>query len=240
MPWDMEIGDVDKFRLRCLVIEDEPDTAKYICNGLKEDGFATVWCRNGAEGLHLAKNEDWDAVILDRMLPGGVEGLRIVEAVRALGKATPVVVLSALANLDERVKGLRSGGDDYLTKPFGMSELLARVHAVLRRANRAGDVAELTIADLRLDLRRRKAERAGRQILLQPREFRLLEYLVRNQGQIVTRSMLLESVWDYHFDPQTNVVDVQISRLRQKIDKNFSPPLLHTVRGAGYMIAVDV
>jgi two-component system OmpR family response regulator len=236
----MEIGDVDKFRLRCLVIEDEPDTAKYICNGLKEDGFATVWCRNGAEGLHLAKNEDWDAVILDRMLPGGVEGLRIVEAVRALGKATPVVVLSALANLDERVKGLRSGGDDYLTKPFGMSELLARVHAVLRRANRAGDVAELTIADLRLDLRRRKAERAGRQILLQPREFRLLEYLVRNQGQIVTRSMLLESVWDYHFDPQTNVVDVQISRLRQKIDKNFSPPLLHTVRGAGYMIAVDV
>jgi two-component system OmpR family response regulator len=236
----MEIGDVDKFRLRCLVIEDEPDTAKYICNGLKEDGFATVWCRNGAEGLHLAKNEDWDAVILDRMLPGGVEGLRIVEAVRALGKATPVVVLSALANLDERVKGLRSGGDDYLTKPFGMSELLARVHAVLRRANRAGDVAELTIADLRLDLRRRKAERAGRQILLQPREFRLLEYLVRNQGQIVTRGMLLESVWDYHFDPQTNVVDVQISRLRQKIDKNFSPPLLHTVRGAGYMIAVDV
>jgi two-component system OmpR family response regulator len=236
----MEIGDADKFRLRCLVIEDEPDTAKYICNGLKEDGFATVWCRNGAEGLHLAKNEDWDAVILDRMLPGGVEGLRIVEAVRALGKATPVVVLSALANLDERVKGLRSGGDDYLTKPFGMSELLARVHAVLRRANRAGDVAELTIADLRLDLRRRKAERAGRQILLQPREFRLLEYLVRNQGQIVTRSMLLESVWDYHFDPQTNVVDVQISRLRQKIDKNFSPPLLHTVRGAGYMIAVDV
>jgi two-component system OmpR family response regulator len=236
----MERNDATKFRGRCLLIEDEPDTAQYVCNGLKEDGFATVWCRNGAEGLLRAKNEDWDAVIVDRMLPGGVEGLRIVEAVRAAGKATPVVVLSALANIDERVKGLRSGSDDYLTKPFGMSELLARVHAVLRRAQWSSDVAELSIADLRLDLRRRRAERAGRPITLQPREFRLLEYLVRNQGQIVTRSMLLEWVWDYHFEPQTNVVDVQISRLRQKIDKNFSPPLLHTVRGAGYMIAIDV
>jgi two-component system, OmpR family, response regulator len=225
--------------MRCLVIEDDADTARYVGNGLKEDGFATTWCRNGADGLHLATEENWDIVILDRMLPGDVEGLKIVETLRALGKTTPVIVLSALASLDERVRGLRSGGDDYLTKPFGISELLARVHALLRRSAPAEDVSELRVADLRLDLRRRRAERAGKPVALQPREFRLLEYLVRHQGQIVTRTMLLESVWDYHFDPQTNVIDVQISRLRQKIDKNFSPALLRTVRGAGYMITDD-
>jgi two-component system OmpR family response regulator len=225
--------------MRCLVIEDEADTARYICNGLKEEGFVVTWCRGGADGLHLATDERWDVIILDRMLPGDVDGLKIILTMRALGKTTPVVVLSALASLDERVRGLRSGGDDYLTKPFGISELLARVHALLRRSTRTEDVSELRIADLRLDLQRRRAERSGKQIMLQPREFRLLEFLVRHQGQIVTRSMLLESVWDYHFDPQTNIIDVQISRLRQKIDKNFSPPLLHTVRGAGYMIAVD-
>jgi two-component system, OmpR family, response regulator len=225
--------------MRCLVIEDEADTARYICNGLTEDGFETIWCRNGTDGLRLATGESWDVVVLDRMLPGEVDGLKIVETVRALGKDTPIIVLSALANLDERVEGLRSGGDDYLTKPFGMTELVARIHAVLRRAAPATDATELCVADLRLDLRRRRAERAGKPIMLQPREFRLLEYLVRNQGQIVTRTMLLESVWDYHFDPQTNVIDVQISRLRQKIDRNFSPPLLHTVRGSGYMISAD-
>ncbi len=173
------------------------------------------------------------------MLPGDVDGLKIVETVRACGKATPIIVLSALASLDERVIGLRSGSDDYLTKPFGMPELVARINALLRRTVRQADVSELRVADLRLDLRCRKAERAGQPIMLQPREFRLLEYLVRHQGQIVTRSMLLEAVWDYRFDPQTNVVDVQISRLRQKIDRNFSPPLLHTVRGTGYMISPD-
>jgi two-component system, OmpR family, response regulator len=225
--------------MRCLVIEDEADTARYICNGLTEDGFETIWCRNGTDGLRLATGESWDVVVLDRMLPGDIEGLTIVETIRGQGKTTPIIVLSALANLDERVKGLRSGGDDYLTKPFGMTELVARIHAVLRRAAPATDAAELCVADLRLDLRRRRAERAGQPIMLQPREFRLLEYLVRNQGQIVTRTMLLESVWDYHFDPQTNVIDVQISRLRQKIDRNFSPPLLHTVRGSGYMISAD-
>jgi two-component system OmpR family response regulator len=178
-------------------------------------------------------------MILDRMLPGEIDGLSIVQTMRDVRKTTPVLILSALASLDERVRGLRSGGDDYLTKPFAFSELLARVQALLRRSGMREDISELRIADLKLDLRRRKVERATKPIELQPREFRLLEYLVRHQGQVVTRTMLLESVWDYHFDPQTNVIDVQISRLRQKIDKEFSPPLLHTVRGVGYMICIN-
>jgi len=225
--------------MRCLVIEDEADTARYICNGLKEAGFTVTWCSNGADGLHLAEGERWDVVILDRMLPGGIDGLSILQTIRQLQKTTPVLVLSALASLDERVRGLHSGGDDYLTKPFAFSELLARVQALTRRSGLQEEVSELWIADLKLDLRRRRAERASKPITLQPREFRLLEYLVRHQGQVVTRTMLLESVWDYHFDPQTNVIDVQISRLRQKIDKDFSPPLLHTVRGAGYMMCAN-
>jgi two-component system OmpR family response regulator len=225
--------------MQCLLIEDDADTARYVCNGLKEAGFVVEWCRNGVDGLHLATNERWDVIILDRMLPGDVEGLSIVQAIRTLGKATPVLVLSALASLDERVLGLQGGGDDYLTKPFAFSEFLARVQALLRRSGMKDDVSELQIADLKLDLRRRRAERANKPIALQPREFRLLEYLVRHQGHVVTRTMLLEAVWDYHFDPQTNAVDVQISRLRQKIDKDFSPPLLHTVRGVGYMVCVD-
>jgi two-component system OmpR family response regulator len=171
--------------MRCLVIEDEIDTARYICNGLKEAGFDVDWCQNGVDGLHLAADENWDVVILDRLLPGNADG-----------------------------------------------------QALLRRSAMHQDVTELMIADLKLDLRRHRAERANKVIALQPREFRLLEYLFRNQGQVVTRTMLLEAVWEYHFDPQTNVIDVQISRLRHRIDKGFSPQLLHTVRGAGYMIAV--
>ena len=225
--------------VRCLVIEDEADTARYICDGLKEAGFTVSWCRDGVDGVRLATDESWDVMILDRMLPGDIDGLSIVQTVREVRKTTPVLILSALASLDERVRGLRSGGDDYLTKPFAFSELLARVQALLRRSGMREDISELRIADLKLDLRKRKVERAMKPIELQPREFRLLEYLVRHQGQVVTRSMLLESVWDYHFDPQTNVIDVQISRLRQKIDKEFSPPLLHTVRGVGYMICVN-
>ncbi len=225
--------------MQCLLIEDDADTARYISKGLKEVGFAVMWARTGADGLHLATSESWDVVILDRMLPGDVEGLSILQAMRTLGKVTPVLVLSALASLDERVRGLRGGGDDYLTKPFAFSELLARLQALVRRSGIRDDVPELQIADLKLDLRRRRAERASRPIALQPREFRLLEYLVRHQGQVVTRTMLLEAVWDYHFEPQTNVIDVQISRLRQKIDRGFSPPLLHTVRGVGYMVSVD-
>lgn len=225
--------------MRCLVIEDETDTARYICNGLREAGHTATLARDGVGGLDLAANERWDVIILDRMLPGSVDGLSIVAMIRNLGKTTPVLILSALANLDERVRGLRGGGDDYLTKPFAFSELLARVEALFRRGAIGEDSRELRIADLRLDLRTRRAERAGRPIALQPREFRLLEYLVRHQGQVVTRTMLLESVWDYYFDPQTNVIDVQISRLRRKIDKDFLPQLLHTVRGIGYMMSAD-
>jgi two-component system OmpR family response regulator len=225
--------------MRCLVIEDQADTARYICNGLKEAGFTVTWCPDGVDALHLAAGERWDMVILDRLLPGDVDGLSIVQTVRKLHKTTPILILSAVASLDERVRGLRSGGDDYLTKPFAFSELLARVQALLRRSGMREDVAELWIADLKVDLRTRKVERATKSIALQPREFRLLEYLLRHQGQVVTRTMLLESVWDYHFDPQTNVIDVQISRLRQKIDRDFSPPLLHTVRGVGYMMCVN-
>jgi len=225
--------------MKCLLIEDDAETARYLSKGLKEAGFVVEWCRNGADGLHLATSERWDVVILDRMLPGDVEGLSIIRAIRTLGQATPVLILSALASLDERVRGLRDGGDDYLTKPFAFSELLVRIQGLLRRSGMKEDVSELQIADLKLDLRRRRAERANTPIALQPREFRLLEYLVRHQGQVVTRTMLLEAVWDYHFDPQSNAIDVQISRLRQKLDKHFSPPLLHTVRGVGYMVAVD-
>jgi two-component system OmpR family response regulator len=225
--------------MRCLVIEDEADTARYICNGLEEAGHTATLVRDGGNGLHLATNERWDIIILDRMLPGGVDGLSIIATIRGLGKTTPVLILSALASLDERVRGLRAGGDDYLTKPFAFSELLARVEALLRRGTVREDNHELWIADLRLNLRTRRAERAGKTIALQPREFRLLEYLVRHQGQVVTRTMLLESVWDYSFDPQTNVIDVQISRLRRKIDRDFSPQLLHTVRGIGYMMSAD-
>ncbi len=223
--------------VRCLIIEDEADTARFVCNGLRESGYTVTWCRKSATGLDIATSEQWDVIILDRMLPGNTDGLSIVKTLRELGKSTPVLIVSALASLDERVRGLREGGDDYLTKPFAFSELLARVEALTRRSKLSEDVGELRIADLKLDLRARRVERAGKAILLQPREFRLLEYLVRHQNQMVTRTMLLESVWDYHFDPQTNVIDVQISRLRSKIDKGFSPPLLHTVRGAGYMVS---
>ena len=173
------------------------------------------------------------------MLPGGIDGLSILTTIRSLGKITPVLILSALSSLDERIKGLRSGGDDYLTKPFAFSELLARLEALLRRPALQEEVQELRIADLRVDLKRRKVERAAKTISLQPREFRLLEYLLRNKGQVVTRTMLLEAVWDYHFDPQTGVIDVQISRLRQKVDKGFSPQLIHTIRGVGYMMSED-
>ena len=225
--------------MRCLVIEDEADTARYVCNGLREAGHTATLVRDGVGGLHLSTNERWDVIILDRMLPGGVDGLSIVATIRNLGKTTPILILSALASLDERVRGLRGGGDDYLTKPFALSELLARIDALVRRGVATEESRELWIADLRLDLRTRRAERAGKPISLQPREFRLLEYLVRHQGQVVTRTMLLEAVWDYYFDPQTNVIDVQISRLRRKIDKDFSPQLLHTVRGIGYMMSAD-
>ena len=222
--------------MRCLVIEDEAKTADYIRKGLEEEGHGVVLCADGGEGVRLGVGSQWDVMILDRMLPGGVDGLSILQAVRQAGKATPVLVLSALASLDERVKGLRQGGDDYLTKPFAFSELMARIEALTRRNQQREDVRELRIADLRMDLVKRKVERGGKPILLRPREFRLLEFMVRHQDQVITRTMLLESVWDCHFDPGTNIIDVQISRLRNKIDKGFSPALLHTLRGEGYTV----
>jgi two-component system OmpR family response regulator len=225
--------------VKCLVIEDDAATSSYICNGLREAGYGVRACGNGLDGLHHATNESWDIVVLDRLLPGRMDGLSIVETLRNLGKSTPVLIVSALTSIDERVRGLRRGGDDYISKPFAFSELLARVEALLRRAGSAAQPAQLRVADLALDVRTLKAVRGATPIALQPREFRLLEYLMRNEGQVVTRTMLLEAVWDCHFDPQTNVIDVQISRLRNKIDRDFSPPLIHTVRGVGYRLSAS-
>lgn len=223
--------------MRCLVIEDDAETSAYVCKGLTEAGQVAVPCYDGLEGLQRATNESWDVLILDRLLPGDVDGLAILGKVRELGKKTPVLIVSALNSVDERIRGLRAGGDDYITKPFAFSELLARVDALLRRANTGADVAAtLRVMDLVLDRNSFRVTRAGRPISLQPREFRLLEYLMRHAGQVVTRTMLFEAVWDYRFDPQTNVIDVQISRLRNKIDKEFAVPLIHTIRGVGYSL----
>jgi len=225
--------------VKCLVIEDDAATSTYICNGLREAGYGVRACSNGLDGLHHASNESWDIVVLDRLLPGQVDGLSIVETLRSLGKGTPVLIVSALTSIDERVRGLRRGGDDYVSKPFAFSELLARVEALLRRAGSMAQATQLRVADLALDVRTLRAVRGATPIPLQPREFRLLEYLMRNEGQVVTRTMLLEAVWDCHFDPQTNVIDVQISRLRTKIDRDFSPALIHTVRGVGYRLSAS-
>jgi two-component system OmpR family response regulator len=222
--------------MRVLVVEDDPQVAAYLVKGLKEQGHNVDHAADGKNGLFLATSEDYDAMIIDRMLPE-LDGLAIVKSVRAAGKTTPMLILSALGDVDARVAGLRAGGDDYLTKPFAFSELLARLDALLRRGRQA-PVAETTlrVGDLELDQLTRTVKRGGHVITLQPREYRLLEYLMNNAGRVVTRTMLLEQVWDYHFDPQTNVIDVHISRLRGKIDKGFEQALLQTVRGAGYMI----
>ncbi len=225
--------------MRILLIEDEADMARYLMAGLAENGYEVRHCDTAQAGLKSAYADACDVMIIDRMLPDEQEGLEIVKTLREAGLKTPILVLSALASLDERVRGLREGGDDYLTKPFAFPELLARIEALMRRGNPVADTRVLRIADLTLDLRTRRAERAGLPITLQPREFRLLEYLVRNQNQIVTRTMLLESVWDIHFDPGTNVIDVQISRLRNKIDKGHDLPLLHTIRGVGFRLGID-
>jgi two-component system OmpR family response regulator len=222
--------------MRILIIEDDCDVASYLVKGLKEHGHTVDHAEDGQKGLLLATGESYDVMVIDRMLPG-IDGLSIVKSVRAAEKATPMLVLSALGEVDDRVEGLRAGGDDYLAKPFAFSELLARIEALVRRtSNPAAGETHLRVGDLELDLLTRAARRAGRSIELQPREFRLLEYLMRHAGQVVTRTMLLEHVWEYHFDPQTNVIDVQISRLRSKIDKGFDAPLIQTVRGAGYML----
>jgi len=223
--------------MKILLVEDNERMAGFLLKGLREQGHTVDHAGNGRDGLFLAGSEPYDAMILDRMLPGGVEGLAIVEALRATGNKTPILILSALGEVDDRIRGLRAGGDDYLAKPFAFGELVARLDALVRRARDLGPEPELTVGDLRMDPRSRTVTRAGKPIQLQPREFRLLEYLLRHAGQVVTRTMLLENVWDYHFDPQTNVIDSHVSKLRRKIDADFAVPLLHTVRGAGYKLA---
>jgi two-component system OmpR family response regulator len=225
--------------MRILVVEDDKDVAGFVVKGLREAGHTVQHADNGRDGLFLAASENFDAIVLDRMLPGGIDGLRLLETLRAQDNATPVVFLSALGQVDDRVKGLKAGGDDYLTKPFAFAELLARVEALTRRGKSDGPTTRLMVGDLEMDLLSRSVRRGVQKIELQPREFRLLEYLMRHAGQVVTRTMLLEGVWDYHFDPQTNVIDVHVSRLRQKIDKPFELPLLHTVRNAGYMLRAE-
>jgi two-component system OmpR family response regulator len=220
---------------RILVIEDDPELAANLAAGLKDAGYQVVQAADGDAGLAAAQKEAFDAMIVDRMLPKR-DGLSVISTLRGMSNQTPVLILSALDQVDDRVTGLRAGGDDYLPKPYALSELLARLEALLRRKDSSGAATKLRAGDLEMDLLTRTVTRAGKEIDLQPREFILLEYLVRHAGQVVTRTMLLEGVWDFHFDPQTNVIDVHISRLRQKIDKGFPHALLQTIRGAGYMI----
>ena len=221
--------------MRLLIVEDDRDAADYIVRAFGEVGHVADRATDGEEGLALALDGQYDVLIVDRMLPQR-DGLSMIGALRAKGITTPVLILSALGQVDDRVQGLRAGGDDYLPKPYSFSELLARVEALARR--RAGRSEEMVyrVGDLALDRLSHQVTRGAEEIVLQPREFRLLEYLMKHAGQVVTRTMLLENVWDYHFDPQTNVIDVHVSRLRGKIDKGFERPLLHTVRGSGYML----
>ena len=223
--------------MRILLVEDDNQTSAFIAKGLREAGHAVDHAADGKQGLFLASTEPFDVIVLDRMLPG-LDGLAVLRTLRGAGNRTPVLVLTALGDVDHRVEGLRAGADDYLVKPFAFAELSARLDGITRRARGDDERAptRLQTAGLELDLLSREALREGRRIELQPREFRLLEYLMRHAGQVVTRTMLLEKVWDYHFDPQTNVIDVHVSRLRQKIDRGFDRPLLHTVRGAGYCL----
>lgn len=221
--------------MRVLVIEDEPETAAFLQKALKESGHVTEHAKDGHAGLELGLDGSYDVMIVDRMLPGR-DGLSVISELRTNDIQTPVLILSALGEVDDRVKGLRAGGDDYLTKPYAFSELLARIEALARRPAPEEVVTRYTVSDLTLDRLTHEVSRGDTSITLQPREFRLLEYLMKHAGQVVTRTMLLEHVWDYHFDPQTNVIDVHISRLRAKIDKNFERPLLHTIRGAGYTV----
>ena len=221
--------------MKILLIEDDREAADYIVQALDESGHVAHHASDGESGYAMASGMDYDVMIIDRMLPRR-DGLSIVESLRAEGDTTPVLILSALGEVDDRVTGLRAGGDDYLTKPYAFTELLARIEVLARRQGSTPTATSFEVGGLTLDRLSRKVERDGEVITLQPREFRLLEYLMRHTGQVVTRTMLLENVWDYHFDPQTNVIDVHMSRLRSKIDKGFASPLLHTIRGAGYMI----
>ena len=221
--------------MHMLLIEDDTQTASFIQKGLAESGHVADHADNGEDGYHMALTGQYDVLIIDRMLPQK-SGLDVIKELREQKIETPVLILSALGDVDDRVEGLRAGGDDYLVKPYAFSELLARLQALVRRASPAQELTLLRVHDLQMDLSKHSVTRAGQVIHLQPREFTLREYLMRHADEVVTRTMLLENVWDYHFDPQTNVIDVHISRLRSKIDRDFNPPLLHTVRGAGYSL----
>ncbi len=221
--------------MKILVIEDDAATAAYLANGLRELGHVVDVAADGRDGLMLAAGGGHDALIVDRMLPG-LDGLGVVKTLRGAGVKAPVIFLTALGGIDDRVAGLEAGGDDYLVKPFAFAELVARLQALARRPPITGEVTSLRVADLEMDLLRRTVSRAGRRLELQPREFRLLEVLMRNAGRVVTRTMLLEQVWDFHFDPRTNIVETHVSRLRAKVDRGQAVELIHTVRGAGYVI----
>jgi two-component system, OmpR family, response regulator len=225
--------------MKILLVEDNERVAQFVRKGLFEEGHIVDHADNGRDGLFFAASGQYDVMILDRMLPGGVDGLGIVEVLRKTENRTPILILSALAEVDDRIRGLRAGGDDYLAKPFAFGELAARLEALVRRSQGVEIQTVLTVSDLRIDLLSHKVTRGGKPIQLQRREFKLLEYLMRHAGQVVTRTMLLENVWEHHFDPQTNVIDVHISRLRQKIDAGSSCPLLHTLRGIGYRLGTS-
>ncbi len=221
--------------MRLLLVEDDEKIASFIIKGLKQSGFAVDHAADGEEGLSLALVEPYDAAIIDIMLPK-LDGLSLIEKMRSEGKNTPIIILSAKRSVDDRVKGLQKGGDDYLTKPFSFSELLARIQALIRRSTASTEPTTLSVGDLSLDLLKREVIRRGQKLELQPREFSLLEYLMRNSGRVVSKTMILEHVWDYAFDPQTNVVDVLVCRLRNKVDRGFSNKLIHTIRGVGYVL----
>ncbi len=221
--------------MKLLLVEDDAEGAAYLKKALSESGHIVDHAAVGREGLLLAAGEPYDVIVLDRMLPQ-MDGLAILRTIRASGVKTPVLLLTALGGIDDRVEGLEAGGDDYLVKPFAMAELLARINALARRPPTQDVQTTLQVADLQLDLLRRQVTRAGQRVELQPREFQLLEYLMRHAGRVVTRTMLLESVWDFHFDPKTNIVETHMSRLRGKIDRGRIPELIHTVRGAGYCL----
>ncbi|HTD11488.1 MAG TPA: response regulator transcription factor [Steroidobacteraceae bacterium] len=222
--------------MKILVVEDNARVARFVCQGLREAGHTVEHADNGRDGMFTAASAPYDVIVMDRMLPGNIDGLAIIEALRKADNRTPILILSALDAVDERIRGLRAGGDDYLTKPFALGELLARVDALGRRSSGGDADRTLQVGDLRMDLLTRRVTRGSRVITLQPREFKLLEYLMRHANQVVTRTMLLEGVWDYNFDPQTNVVDVHISKLRQKLELDTERPLVRTVRNAGYMM----
>ena len=225
--------------MKLLLVEDNERVANFVKKGLTEAGHTIDHADNGRDGMFLAASEPYDVIIMDRMLPGCVDGLGIIAALRKTGSKVPILILSALSDVDERIRGLQSGGDDYLVKPFAFGELLARLDALVRRSQDNSAETTLVVDDLSVDLLSRKVTRAGKAVSLQPREFKLLEYLMRHANQVVTRTMLLENVWDYRFDPQTNVVDVHVSKLRHKIDAGFARPLLRTIRNAGYMLTAD-